>query len=158
MAEYKNDSTKSISDSQPPNQFANVTPTTPMLDHSFTLQAILELKGSQGAVTQAISNLTDAINRQDKQLGKIDDLRVEVGKIDTNISNLTDRLGKAEGKLSEIKTWITGAGAIIAFIVVCLGIAAKFLPLQPTIPQNTVIQPALHSVPTIPNNTPTPKQ
>jgi hypothetical protein len=53
---------------------ANVPPQpSQMVDHSFTLQAIMELQKSNGQLTEAINSLRTAIAKQDGKIDKLDD-------------------------------------------------------------------------------------
>lgn len=53
---------------EPPTQFASTTPpSTPMMDHSFTLQAIMDLKGTVSALaTKADRLIADVAKQGDK--------------------------------------------------------------------------------------------
>ena len=129
------------STSEPPGQqqLASVPPlASPMLDHSFTLQAIMDLKGSQSGITEAIKNLTEAIIRQDKQLDKIENLRVDVARIDTRTSTIETELGSVKNKLDLVYKWVIGAGAIIAFIVIAATLAATLYRLLLSDPASSI--------------------
>jgi hypothetical protein len=56
---------------QPPIQSS--TPISPMVDHSFTLQAIMELQKSVGQLTEAVNTTRLALEKQNQQLGKIEE-------------------------------------------------------------------------------------
>jgi hypothetical protein len=65
-----------------PNNFANVPP-PPMLDHSFTLQAIMEMQRSIGQQTEAINNLGNSINTLSSRTKSVED---ETSKINTRLA------------------------------------------------------------------------
>ena len=54
--------------SEVPHDFANVPP--PMLDHSFTLQAVMEMQRSMGQQTEAINQLGRTINTLDSRTNR----------------------------------------------------------------------------------------
>ena len=66
---------------QVPQDFANVPPT--MLDHSFTLQAIMEMQRSIGQQTEAINNLGHSINTLSSRTKSVED---ETSKINTRLA------------------------------------------------------------------------
>lgn len=63
------------SETSVPTEMASVPPQTPMLDHSFTLQAIMELKGSFGVLLTKTDRLISDVKDQGE---KIDQLRHQV--------------------------------------------------------------------------------
>lgn len=68
--------TPSVGEDLPPSDFPNVVaPTTPMLDHSFTLQAVMDLKSRFGAVEAKTDRLIGDVASQS---GKIDEVRHQV--------------------------------------------------------------------------------
>jgi hypothetical protein len=88
----------------------------------------MDLQRTIGGTTEAIRLLTLGLDRQSTQLGKIDDLRVDIGKIETQLNGLSNSLSGIEGRVDRIRSWIIGAGAIIAFIVIAASIGAQFVP------------------------------
>lgn len=58
---------------QPPQQLANIPPPPHMVDHSFTLQAIMELQKSNGQLVEAITSLRGEISRQEAKIDKLDE-------------------------------------------------------------------------------------
>jgi len=87
-----------------PTDSSNVTETGPVsagqsfgVDHSFTLQAIMELQKSTGQLTSCVESLKENIDKQDKKLDNI------------------------EGTLSAITHKIYAATAILAILVVIGG-------------------------------------
>lgn len=61
---------------EPPTQFANVVPpASPMMDHSFTLQAIMDLKGTVASLGTKIDRLIDDVG---KHADKIDIVRHQI--------------------------------------------------------------------------------
>lgn len=59
-----------------PRDLANVVPqSSPMLDHSFTLQAIMEIKGSMSELTAKTDRLISDVK---EQADKVDALRHQV--------------------------------------------------------------------------------
>jgi len=131
------------SDAQPPEQVASVVPErSGNVDHSFTLQAVMELKASQGATNQALANLADNVKQLSTKLDKIDDLRVDIGKIETNITHLSTEITSLKSKLDKVRNWIVGAGAIIAFIAFEVGVAVKFIPVPSVVAPVPPVTPA----------------
>lgn len=54
---------------EPPAQFASVTPPqTPMMDHSFTLQAIMDLKGSVSSLATSVERLIADVKTQGEKM------------------------------------------------------------------------------------------
>lgn len=57
---------------EPPSQFASTTPPqTPMMDHSFTLQAIMDLKGTVSSLGTKVDRLIDDVAKQSDKLDTI---------------------------------------------------------------------------------------
>src|ERR1700733_15632807 len=69
------------------------TPGLSAIDHSFTLQTMMEVQRAVGALTQAISTLTEQSKEQGK---KIDDVRMDM------------HAAKAAGKTLLWIVWIVG--------------------------------------------------
>jgi len=67
--------------SEVPHDFANVPP--PMLDHSFTLQAVMEMHRSIGQQTEAINQLGRTINSLDSRTKSVED---ELSKVNTKLA------------------------------------------------------------------------
>jgi hypothetical protein len=67
--------------SEVPRDFANVPP--PMLDHSFTLQAVMEMQRSMGQQTEAIHQLGRTINALDSRAKSVED---ELSKVNTRLA------------------------------------------------------------------------
>jgi len=108
---------------QPPQNFANVAPPHYQADHSFTLQAVMELQKSNGQLTEAVNSLRAAIQKQDTKLDKLDE----------NLSNIRQKL--------------YAAGVVLAIIVTIGGflikktwdlLAQQLMPQQPV---KTLSQP-----------------
>src|SRR5216684_900687 len=59
---------RSTPEGEPPTQFANVTPPPAMLDHSFTLQAIMDLKGTVASYGTKIDRLIDDVGKHGEKL------------------------------------------------------------------------------------------
>lgn len=55
----------------PPGQMPNVPPPTPMLDHSFTLQAIMDLTKSVGELTAKTDRLIGDVKGQSDKLDEV---------------------------------------------------------------------------------------
>jgi phage-related minor tail protein len=90
----------------PPTQFASTTPPqTPMMDHSFTLQAIMDLKG-------AVSSL----------VAKVDRLIQDVGKQDSKIDTVRHQISFVRGAI-----WVIGG-----LLAVALAAAAIYVRLKGT--------------------------
>src|ERR1700747_875201 len=57
---------------QPPTQFANTTPPqTPMMDHSFTLQAIMDLKGTVSSLATKVDRLIEDVGKQGPKIDAV---------------------------------------------------------------------------------------
>ena len=63
--------TRSTSEGEPPTQFANVTPPPVMLDHSFTLQAIMDLKGTVASYGTKIDRLIEDVGKNGDKLDTV---------------------------------------------------------------------------------------
>ena len=74
MARTPRENQNPPTEGQVPTSFAEVPPTagSPMLDHSFTLQAIIDLKGAVSSLTTKVDRLIDDVG---KQGDKIDTVR-----------------------------------------------------------------------------------
>jgi len=68
--------------SEVPHDFANVPPPA-MLDHSFTLQAVMEMQRSMGQQTEAINQLGRTINTLDSRTKSVED---ELSKVNTRLA------------------------------------------------------------------------
>jgi hypothetical protein len=101
---------------------------------SFTLQMIMELKGSHGGLTQAVQNLSDAIERQGQKLDKIDDLRVDFAGYRAKLDTACDDLRHTKTKLDRVHTLVIGAAAVIGFLVVVAQIALRPWPMHEPAP------------------------
>ena len=104
-----------------------VVPDSVQYNPSFILQTIMELQKTQGGLTEAIRLMTQAVERQTQQLGKIDDLRVGVGKLETKVEAL------GVGSVGECFTCETHAPRIASRIRQCATCAiciARFSPLR----------------------------
>ncbi len=108
---------------QPPPSFANVAPPHYQADHSFTLQAVMELQKSNGQLTEAVNSLRTVILKQEAKLDKLDE------------------------NLSTIKQKLYAAGVVLAIIVTIGGflinktwdlLAQQLIPQQPV---KTLSQP-----------------
>lgn len=59
-------------DDAPPHDFATVAPqTSPMADYSFTLQAVMELKGRFGGVEAKLDRLIADVSKQSEKLDEV---------------------------------------------------------------------------------------
>lgn len=101
-------------------------------DHpdSWTLQAVMGIKETQGATTEAIKNLGASVSRMENHLLKFDDLRVEVGKLDTRLASLQSDFDKADRKLESLRIWVIGAAAIVGFIAFATPIVLRLFPQE----------------------------
>jgi hypothetical protein len=88
----------------PPTDFANVVPASPMLDHSFTLQAVMEL---QKSVVELATKTDRLIKDVEGQGTKIDGVRHQISFV--------------KGAL-----WVVGG--ILVLILSAVGIYLRFAP------------------------------
>ena len=59
-------------ESEPPTQLASTTPPqTPMMDHSFTLQAIMDLKGTVSTLVAKTDRLIDDVSKQGNKIDTV---------------------------------------------------------------------------------------
>jgi hypothetical protein len=93
--------------SGPPTDFANVPPqTTPMLDHSFTLQAVLDLAKSVAQLGAKTDRLIQDVESQGKKL-----------------DGISHQVSFVKGAL-----WVLGAlFALVALVPAVLDIIAKLM-------------------------------
>lgn len=97
--------TTAPSDEGPPTQFADVPPPRPqMIDHSFTLQAIMEV---QKSVSQMATKTDRLISDVESHGTKIDDVR---------------------GKIRFVQGGLWVIGAIVTIGVAVVGLALRFVP------------------------------
>lgn len=92
---------------------------------------MLDVQRDQGAVEQALTHLTSAIDKQGQQMGKIDDLRVEIGRMSMALEHLGTEMGSTKSKLDKVRLWIAGAAAIVALLVILVPLAVRYLPPPP---------------------------
>jgi hypothetical protein len=90
--------TPATSQPEPPTEFANVPPQTMMLDHSFTLQAVMELQKSVAELATKTGRLIEDVG---KHGDKIDGLRHQV-------------------------TFVKGALWVIGFLILAFGAVATW--------------------------------
>lgn len=100
----------------------------------FTLRLILDLTRSQGATTQAIRDLSEAVQRQGQKLDRIDELRIDLASHRTKLETACDDLRQVKQKLDRVHTWVVGAAAIVAFLVVAAQIALRVWPAHDAAP------------------------
>ena len=90
-----------------PDQFgeAGVTPQAVMShDHSFTLQAVMELQKSTGELTAAVSLMRDSLSAQDQKLDRL-------------IDKQEQRLGEVEATLNSVTTKLYAAGVVLVAVL-----------------------------------------
>lgn len=84
-------------EAEPPGSLANVTPPkAPMLDHSFTLQVVMELQGSVGELKQAVGSI-------EGQLAKGADRTESIGRATAEIK---DQLAKLAPKIDDLAGFV----------------------------------------------------
>ncbi|MFU8789879.1 MAG: hypothetical protein ACNA7G_12690 [Methylobacter sp.] len=66
-----------------PRDFPNVPPSSPMIDHSFTLQAVMEMQRSIGQLTEAINQLGRSVDTLDNRTKSVEE---EVSKVNTRLA------------------------------------------------------------------------
>ena len=89
---------------EPPNQFASTPPPhTPMMDHSFTLQAVMELTGSVAALS-----------------AKVDRLITDVAKLSEKIDTVRSQISFVRGAV-----WVIGGLMAIAIAGAALYVRLK---------------------------------
>jgi hypothetical protein len=115
---------------------------------SFTIQMIMELKGSHGSLTQAVQNLSEMIERQGSKLDKIEDLRVDFARYSTKLDSACDDLRETKTKLDRVHSMVIGAAAVVAFLVVIAQIALRAWPMHEPAP--IVITAPAPAAPAIP--------
>jgi hypothetical protein len=96
--------TPALPDATPAVVGIEPVPYTSHQDHSFTLQAIMELQKSVGALEAKQDTLIMAIREQGDRVEK-------------TLDRIGERIGKVEKELSEITKKIYAASAILAFLV-----------------------------------------
>jgi len=102
----------------------------PSLADNFMYRMLVDVHKAQGATEQALAHLTSAIDKQGQQMGKIDDIRVDVGRISTMLEQLGTDMRSTKGKLDKVRLWIAGATTLIAALVIIVPLALKYLPLS----------------------------
>lgn len=133
----------------------------------FLTKLLIDVQKSQNQLQNAVANLKEAIERQEKKLDKFDeirgDLRVYVTKLDRTCSDLAD----TNKKLDTVRTWVIGASSVLAALVIISQFALRFWPASgsPPIPVTiTLAQPtgalpsgqssSVPSTPTVPARRP----
>ena len=117
---------------------------------SFLYKLMLDVHREQGATGQALSHLTSMVERQGQQMGRVDDLRVEVAKLGETIAQLGRDMATTKEKLDKVRIWIAGAAAVVAFFVVAVPLVVRTWPA----PAASTAAPA--SAPIVPPQTPAP--
>lgn len=131
---------------------------------SFTLQMIMELKGTQGGLTEAVNGLTRSVDGHGIKLECISDLRADLREISTKLTALDKTVGETKTKVERVHNWIIGAAAIVGFLIVVGQIALRLLPYSsPALPPITVNIPPQTTIqvpvaPTAQPTTPAPAQ
>ena len=107
---------------------------------AFTLRAILDLTRSQGTFAAEINNLGGAIERVERTLerverkvDKIDDVRVAVASLETRMTSVTADIATVKSRLDGVRTWVVGAGAVVAVVVAITPVALRFWPPPPVV-------------------------
>jgi hypothetical protein len=93
----------------------DAVPSSPHADHSFTLQAIMELQKSTGKLEAAIEANTAALTKLD-------------AKIDKTTDRLETRIATLESKVSAISHKVYAAVTVGGFILAGIGAALRFWP------------------------------
>ncbi len=89
--------------------------TPQMVDHSFTLQAVMELQKQTGKFEHAIGDLTDKIDSQD-----IPALRERLAKIESRLEHTATSKDVATLEATIIKWIITTAFALCAVLLAAI--------------------------------------
>jgi len=77
------DNPSSSGSAEIPRDFPNVPPSSPMIDHSFTLQAVMEMQRSIGQLTEAINQLGRSVGTLDNRTKSVEE---EVSKVNTKLA------------------------------------------------------------------------
>lgn len=85
---------------------------THMVDHSFTLQAIMEMQKTIGA----LSSQLEAISRQNDRIeARLDKAEAKLGgHMDKLEAKVGERMGKVEESVSDMKRTLFAAGVVLA--------------------------------------------
>jgi hypothetical protein len=127
--------------SVPDLDFETADPIRPQ-GSSFTLQLIMELKGAQGGLTEAINGLTKSVEGHGTKLDSLSDIRADLREITTRLDTVNKTVEKNEARLERVHTWVIGAAAIIGFLVIAVPVAMRFWPApQVAIPPISVNVP-----------------
>lgn len=71
MASANRPSGRGGSEAEPPKAFANVPASPPALDHSFTLQMMIDVQKSVATLTERTDTLTKLIGEQSNKIDKL---------------------------------------------------------------------------------------
>lgn len=100
----------------------------PSLADNFMYRMLLDVQKAQGATEQSFIYLTSAIDKQGQQMGKIDDIRVDIARMSAVLEQLGTDMGSMKGKLDKARLWIAGATTLIAALVIIVQFAMRYLP------------------------------
>ena len=138
----------------------------PMRSHgsSFALQMIMELKGAQGGISNSVIGLTRSIELHGTKLDSIADLRADIREITTKLISIDSSQKDLKDKLDHVRTFVIGATAVIACLVIVAQLALRFWPSTSQVPPQIIVNvPASPQqtgpqslVPSQPAPTPTP--
>lgn len=129
----------------PDADFVTDDPRTPS-GPNFALQMIMDLTRAQAAVTQNLAALSKSVEKQGDKLGRIDDLRVDIKELSTKLGALTEDLRETKTRLDKVRTFVIGATAVVAAVVIISQIAIRFAPWPVTYvsSQPAGVAPASH--------------
>jgi hypothetical protein len=88
----------------------------------------------QGEILGTLKNINDTLSRHEKHLEKISDIQIAIAKIETNYDHVSRNLEDTTTRLDKVRTYVIGAAAIVAAIIIAAQIVLRFLPpLQPSL-------------------------
>lgn len=127
----------------PDADFITDDPRTPS-GPNFALQMIMDLTRAQTTVTQNLAALSKSVEKQGDKLGRIDDLRVDIKELSTKLGSLAEDLKETKSRLDKVRTFVIGAAAVVATLVIISQIAIRFAPWPAThsLPQPAEVSPA----------------
>lgn len=115
----------------PDADFITDDPRTPS-GPNFALQMVMDLTRAQTAVTQNLAALSKSVEKQGDKLGRIDDLRVDIKELSTKVGALTEDLRETKTRLDKVRTFVIGATAVVAVLILIGQIAIRFAPWPAT--------------------------
>jgi hypothetical protein len=104
------------------------------------LDKLDDVKVELGKLQVEIAHLSRDHDITRGKLDKIDDSKIELGKLQIEIAHLIKDQASTKDKLDKVRTWVTGAAAVVGAIVIAVTVLARFFPV-PAMPVQSMAAP-----------------